>query len=255
MGEPCSFGQCGGMVVHVTKGMVSQTQGGEGETATTRTSLNGFDVDSQTAKDVKHRAFSLLRIPYDERMADGIQILRYELKQAYIAHHDSFPIGQSSDFNWDPQQGGGNRLATVLLYLSDEKGVKGGQTVFPHAQPINRSSAGLDSVTQHRPDSESDGQTSQQSGAQSIEQWISGSEAESAGLFKAGEASWQVDLVKQCFSQGLAVKPKRGDAIMFYSQKPDGSLDDSSLHGGCPVLSGTKWAANVWVWNAPRFGM
>lgn len=24
------------------------------------------------------------------------------------------------------------------------------------------------------------------------------------------------------------------------------------LHGGCPVLKGTKWAANLWVWNAPR---
>lgn len=30
--------------------------------------------------------------------------------------------------------------------------------------------------------------------------------------------------------------------------------DDSSLHGGCPVLRGEKWAANLWVWNTPREG-
>lgn len=23
--------------------------------------------------------------------------------------------------------------------------------------------------------------------------------------------------------------------------------------GGCPVLHGTKWAANLWVWNRPRW--
>ena len=39
------------------------------------------------------------------------------------------------------------------------------------------------------------------------------------------------------------------------SQKADGELDLYSEHAGCPVLNGTKWAANVWVWNAPRFGM
>jgi hypothetical protein len=27
-----------------------------------------------------------------------------------------------------------------------------------------------------------------------------------------------------------------------------------SLHGGCPVLKGDKWAANLWVWNTPREG-
>jgi hypothetical protein len=26
------------------------------------------------------------------------------------------------------------------------------------------------------------------------------------------------------------------------------------MHGGCPVLSGQKWAANLWVWNTPRLG-
>lgn len=36
------------------------------------------------------------------------------------------------------------------------------------------------------------------------------------------------------------------------SQMPDGTLDPYSLHGGCPVLKGTKWSANVWLWNRPK---
>lgn len=43
---------------------------------------------------------------------------------------------------------------------------------------------------------------------------------------------------------GLKVKPVRGKVIIFYSLKPDGSLDPLSLHGACPVKEGIKWAAN-----------
>ena len=37
-------------------------------------------------------------------------------------------------------------------------------------------------------------------------------------------------------------------------QNPDGTLDKKSKHGGCPVISGTKWAANLWIWNKVRLG-
>lgn len=50
----------------------------------------------------------------------------------------------------------------------------------------------------------------------------------------------------------MAVKPLKAEAVLFYSQHPDGQVDLASLHGGCPVLQGTKWAANLWVWNGPR---
>ena len=50
----------------------------------------------------------------------------------------------------------------------------------------------------------------------------------------------------------LAVKPKRGSAILFYNQLHDGKLDINSEHGGCPVASGVKYGANVWIWNAKR---
>lgn len=57
--------------------------------------------------------------------------------------------------------------------------------------------------------------------------------------------------------QGIKVKPKLGDCIIFYSMKaeahrPDGNqLDHNSLHAGCDVLKGDKWSANYWIRNVP----
>ena len=36
--------------------------------------------------------------------------------------------------------------------------------------------------------------------------------------------------------QGLAVKAVRGDALLFYSLKPNGEEDPTSMHGSCPTL-------------------
>ena len=58
---------------------------------------------------------------------------------------------------------------------------------------------------------------------------------------------------RQCGGgEGLAVYPKKGDALLFYSQTPEARLDKMSYHGGCPVIRGTKWGANVWIWNRKR---
>lgn len=65
--------------------------------------------------------------------------------------------------------------------------------------------------------------------------------------------SWQRKMVADCRTM-FSVKPKKGEAILFYSQQPNGEVDNMSIHGGCPVIHGTKWAANLWVWNGPRNG-
>jgi hypothetical protein len=36
--------------------------------------------------------------------------------------------------------------------------------------------------------------------------------------------------------QGLAVKAVQGDALLFYSLKPNGEEDPTSMHGSCPTL-------------------
>jgi predicted 2-oxoglutarate/Fe(II)-dependent dioxygenase YbiX len=45
---------------------------------------------------------------------------------------------------------------------------------------------------------------------------------------------------------GKSVKPKQGDAILFYNTR-DGQIIDESFHGGDPVIKGTKWICNKWI--------
>lgn len=42
------------------------------------------------------------------------------------------------------------------------------------------------------------------------------------------EGSWEEKLTLACYAK-FAVPPRRGDAILFYSQRPDGQLDFNSL--------------------------
>ncbi|PRW56888.1 putative prolyl 4-hydroxylase 4 [Chlorella sorokiniana] len=50
-----------------------------------------------------------------------------------------------------------------------------------------------------------------------------------------------------CARKVLAVKPRKGDAVLFHSIKPTGELERLSLHSACPVIKGVKWSAPKWV--------
>ena len=52
--------------------------------------------------------------------------------------------------------------------------------------------------------------------------------------------------------EDLRVVPKKGKAILFYSQLPDGNMDDLSQHAAMPVREGEKWLINLWLWD-PKF--
>lgn len=42
--------------------------------------------------------------------------------------------------------------------------------------------------------------------------------------------------LSECGKKGLSIKPKQGDALLFWSMRPDASLDPSSLHGKIPYF-------------------
>lgn len=53
--------------------------------------------------------------------------------------------------------------------------------------------------------------------------------------------------LSECARKGIAVKPRKGDALLFFNLSPDGTTDSLSLHGGCPVIKGEKWSATKWI--------
>lgn len=46
---------------------------------------------------------------------------------------------------------------------------------------------------------------------------------------------------------GKSVKPKKGNAILFYDSDKDGNLIRESFHGGNPIINGNKWICNKWI--------
>ena len=129
--------------------------------------------------------------------------------------------------DYDSAGKGGNRFATVLLYMSDLPEDAGGETVFSEVYPPELPESERKSVDEALSDLRESG-------------YIEGSGIETD--------SWEETMVAVCRSR-LSVKPSSGRAVLFYSQLPNGEQDFMSMHGGCPVLKGQKWAANLWVWN------
>ena len=69
-------------------GLKRSTTGAKGsEVSSQRTSENAFDTSSPVAMKLKRRVFDVLGMrPYDEELADGLQVLRYNVSKAYIPY-------------------------------------------------------------------------------------------------------------------------------------------------------------------------
>jgi len=198
-----------------------------------RTSENGFDTSGDVAMAIKKRCMNLLGFDeYIESFTDGLQILRYNKTAAYISHLDYIEDPEKrEEHNYDSAGVGSNRFATVLLYMSDLGEKDGGETMFTKTWSTDMFSSKSKYYDQALRELRSSG-----------------------GPEFLKEGSWEEKMVAECRSGKLVIRPMNTRAVLFYSQHPNGELDMSSHHGSCPVLNGNKWAANLWVWNAPRGG-
>jgi hypothetical protein len=205
----------------------STTGATDGKVFSQRTSDNAWDTHGKLAKKIKRRCLAMLGFDeYWESHTDGLQILRYQNAQAYVPHADYLDLDDNDDYNYDSSTVGGNRYATIFLYMSDVE--EGGETVFADAWPVGlpeQDRVSTDDMIRQLRDN--------------------------GTMDKLTPGSWEETMTAQCRTK-FSTKPKKGRAILFYSQHPTGIEDKGVLHGGCPVLAGTKWAANLWVWSAPR---
>jgi len=170
---------------HMKPSYVVDSETGKNRLDSVRTSNGMFLRRGQDAvvRRIEGRIALYSNIPVEN--GEGIQILRYQDGQQYRPHQDYFHDTQNV-------VDGGQRVATMLMYLSDVE--EGGETVFPNV-----------------PAPEGQGPRS------------------------------------ECGAKGLSVPPRKGDAVLFWSLDPEGREDPDSLHGGCPVLAGTKWSATKWM--------
>ncbi|XP_077231250.1 putative prolyl 4-hydroxylase 3 [Tasmannia lanceolata] len=174
---------------HMEKSTVVDSATGRSKDSRVRTSSGMFlkRGRDKIIRDIEKRIADFTFLPVEH--GEGLQILHYEVGQKYEPHFDYFV----DEFN---TKNGGQRIATVLMYLSDVE--EGGETVFPSAK-VNSSSV----------------------------------------------LGWNE--LSECAKKGISVKPRMGDALLFWSMRPDASLDPLSLHGGCPVISGNKWSSTKWL--------
>ena len=206
-----------------TVGDPTQTQVPYRQVDERRTSLSawvhGYNDPRQShsvARAVQRRVAALLALP-SERLWRGIEPLlavEYPEGTFYEPHFDFF--GGSDKLSEQPAftpPQGSNRFATVVVYLTSagEPG-DGGHTVFPFAGFVNGSES-LDGV------------------------------AFAGAVPGAPACSFPAPSTPKA-ARGMLIQPRRGDAILCYNQRPDGSLDGRARHGSCPVVRGTKRAMN-----------
>lgn len=178
----------------MTKSTVVDNDTGKSIDSTVRTSTGTFfsrDEDEVITR-VEKRISLVTMLPEDH--GEGLQILHYQNGQKYEPHHDYFHDTYNAR-----KENGGQRVATVLMYLSNVE--EGGETVFPAAE------------------------------------------------HKVSGPGWS-----DCAQKGMAVKPRKGDATLFYSLSAAGEKDPMSLHGSCPTVAGEKWSATKWI-HVGAFGL
>lgn len=143
---------------------------------------------------------------------EPLQVVKYDVHGHYHCHYDSDEVDRKLPCCTFSREDDCRlcRFATVLIYLNNPK--SGGETAFP----------------------------------------LAGNESFSAEAWEKGEG-WKCNLAQNCHKSNLVVKAEKGKAILWYNHFLDektgwiGMLDHLAQHGGCDVIEGTKWVANLWL--------
>lgn len=119
--------------INLVLGKQQRSQGFDAETGDnmnteTRTSSHAFLARGQdeVVAALENRIARMLMMPVEN--GEGFQILRYQIGQEYKPHYDYFDPKFPGSIK--ALERGGQRVATVLVYLSDV--TAGGETIFPN---------------------------------------------------------------------------------------------------------------------------
>jgi prolyl 4-hydroxylase len=131
LGDLLSADECDAIIelskARMQRSTVLENNTGGSVEHTNRTSFGGFLRNNETdlVARVEARIARLINWPADN--GEGMQVLRYSVGAEYQPHHDWFDPALAGS---EPQlRRGGQRLATVVMYLNDTP--NGGGTWFP----------------------------------------------------------------------------------------------------------------------------
>jgi len=137
------------------------------------------------------------------------QIVRYRTGEEFSWHYDEIPANQLEN--------GGQRLATLLVYLNDLEEGRGGGTVFRDLTPPPPSSSGGSRISEKKP-----------------------------RRSKGKNKSKSTESTANQQQKQLTVRPKTGTALLFFPSYKDGKPDIRTLHKG-EVAKDTKMIAQLWI--------
>eukprot|EP00747_Dinoflagellata_sp_TGD_P189644 gnl/TRDRNA2_/TRDRNA2_50200_c0_seq1.p1 gnl/TRDRNA2_/TRDRNA2_50200_c0~~gnl/TRDRNA2_/TRDRNA2_50200_c0_seq1.p1 ORF type:complete len:568 (+),score=96.33 gnl/TRDRNA2_/TRDRNA2_50200_c0_seq1:81-1784(+) len=122
------------------------------------------------------------------------------------------------------------RVATWIFYLTDD--FQGGETIFPYASAATH-------LRHHR------NLTGDDLVGNATALWPDALCGEDAVMLTGSSSSGTSP------PPLLRVRPRRNDAVLFYSLLPDGRADKLAIHASCPVLAGgPKIVAQQWIKEA-----
>ena len=67
------------------------------------------------------------------------------------------------------------------------------------------------------------------------------------GWFADTEGGGETAFTKHTYEG--TVKPKKGSAAFWFNLASCHQKDERALHAGCPVLKGSKWILNKWIFS------